>query len=414
MKSIRTLMFILGTALAAGSMAAMPSPSAAIPTVINLEIDWMANAAHSHRPSQAEINAIVQMFACHGITLNAVIDDSIPHINVMPDSAGTNDFFTWSGTNSFRWYKNQYFNNTGGGWHYCIFGHQYDPDGPATSTGSSGLGENGGDDFIVTLGTFAGQIGTPFDRASTCAHELGHNLGLDHYAGTDSSAGQFTPNYASIMSYQYQLEGVKTQMRCLDLIDTTAVALLKDMDYSNGRFPSVDENFLNENTGVGMRSIDWNCDNTVSGVVQKDLDGVTWCSAAGARTVLADKNDWASIDDNTFTVLPPSRYETCITSEEVEYYKMMNPQSCSGAGSQPTLVSEPFILGFIMWANAAYVGTETGSGDRPFNTFLEAYNIAPNTSAIYLQPGNYNTNGSTITLSKPLTIAGPGGAIITR
>jgi len=33
-------------------------------------------------------------------------------------------------------------------------------------SGSSGLAETGGDDLIVTLGTFTGQIGTPFDRAS--------------------------------------------------------------------------------------------------------------------------------------------------------------------------------------------------------------------------------------------------------
>ena len=386
-----------------------------MPTVINLEIDWMANAAHSHRPSQAEINAIVQMFACHGITLNAVIDDSIPHINVIPDSAGPTDFFEWSGVNSFRWHKNQYFDNAGGGWHYCIFGHQYDPEGSATITNSSGLGENGGDDFIVTLGTATGQIGTPFDRAATCAHELGHNLGLRHYAGSDSSAGEWSPNYASIMSYQYQLEGVKTQMRCLDLIDTTAVALLKDMDYSNGRFPPVNETSLNENTGVGMRSIDWNCDATVGGFVSKDLDGQTWCAANGAKTVLADKNDWGVLVDNTFAILPPSRYETtCITADESEREKMMSPVSCSGLNVQPTLVSEAFISGLLVWANAAYGGPESGTGNQPFNSFLEAYNAATSTSAIYLQAGSYNTNGLTLTLNKPLTIAGPGGATITR
>jgi hypothetical protein len=385
------------------------------PTEINVEIDWMATGGHSHRPTQAEVNAIVQMFACHDITLNAVIDDSIPHIDVIPDSAGNDNFFTWSGTNSFRWYKNQYFDNAGGGWHYCIFGHQYDPDGAATITGSSGLGETGGDDFIVTLGAFAGQVGTPFDRASTLAHELGHNLGLNHYAGSDTSAGNFTPNYASIMSYQYQLTGVKTQMRCLELIDTAAVPLLKELDYSNGRLASVNENSLNENRGVGMRPTDWNCSGAIdAGTVAQDLDGVTWCGAAGARTVISDKNDWASLVDNTFTVLPPSRYETCITAEEADLNKMMNPSSCDGTGGQPPVVSEGCIGGLLVFANAAYSGSEDGRGSTPFNTFLEAYNAATTNSALYLWPGSYDTDATTVTLSKPMTIGGTGGPTITR
>ncbi len=384
------------------------------PSTINVEIDWMADGTHSHRPSAAEIAAVVQMFACHGITLNAVVDDQIPHINVIPDSSGgPPNFFTWVGTNSYRSMRNQYFDNAGGGWHYCIFGHQYDSEDTTTTvTGSSGYGETGGDDFIVTLGSFSGQTGTPFDRAATLAHELGHNLGLVHYAGTDTSAGVFTPNYASIMSYQYQLGGVKTQMRCLDLVDTLAVALLKDLDYSNGRFQSVNENALNELTGVGIRSIDWNCGGTTSGVVAQDLDGRPWCGASGARTVIADKNDWASIVDNTLAGdLPPSRYETCISYEEVLEMKM-SPSTCPGG--QPSLVTEGCISGRLMFANAAYVGGENGTGSAPYNTFMEAYNASPNTSAIYLQAGNYNTNGVLTTLSKPLTIAGPGGATITR
>jgi hypothetical protein len=44
---------------------------------------------------------------------------------------------------------------------------------------------------------------------------------------------------------------------------------------------------------------------------------------------------------------------------------------------------------------------------------MEAYNAAPSGSALYLQPtGNYTTGG-VVTLSKPLTIAGPGVVTIT-
>src|SRR5690606_25252122 len=76
------------------------APAAAqVPTVINVEIDYMGpviTGGHSHRPSQAEIDAVVQMFACRGITLNVVIDDEIAHQYVMrrdPDNA--NNFFNY-------------------------------------------------------------------------------------------------------------------------------------------------------------------------------------------------------------------------------------------------------------------------------------------------------------------------------
>jgi Metallo-peptidase family M12 len=407
----------LWTVALACTLPARPGTALAQPTQINVEIDWMADGTHSHRPTAVEMQAVQQMFGCHGIFLNWVIDDSIPHVNVIPDSAQANpdtvfNFFTWIGPNSFASLKNTYFDNTGGGWHYCIFAHQYDPNGPATSTGSSGLGENGGDDFIVTLGTFTGQIGTPFDRAATFAHELGHNLGLNHYAGSDTSQGSLSPNYASIMSYQYQLTGVRTRMRCLDLCDSLTASTLKEIDYSNGRFPTINENSLSETRGVGIRSIDWDCSGSISGPVAKDLDGRPWCAAAGARTTLEDQNDWALIVDNTLTGrLPPPRYEPCITSEEVEQLKMMDPASCAAA--QPTQLLDACNLGQMYWVSASYVGFEDGTGDTPYNTLMEAYNVAPWFSAIYLQPsGNYNTGGVVI-LNKPLTIAGPGVVTIT-
>jgi hypothetical protein len=405
---------IVALAASLGSLTGNPDAVVAQPTQINVEIDYMVGGGHSHQPSQAEINAIIQMFACHGITLNAVIDDAVPHINVIPDSAGASNFFTWSGTNSFRWYKNQFFNNTGGGWHYCLFGHQYDPeDSTVASTCSSGLGETGGDDFIVTLGCADSNIGTAFDRAATFAHELGHNLGLGHSAGDETVDGAFSPNYASIMSYQYQLEGVRSQMLCLDLVDSTSAKLLKEIDYSWGRFPTVDETALSESRGVGVRSIDWNCNGNVGGIVAQDLNGQTWCSMTGAKTEISDKNDWASLVDNTFTELPPSRYEPCVTADKAERYKMLSPATCSGAGVQPALTTEPCITPLMIWVDASYSGPSFGTGDFPFNSFRGAYDASSQGSVILLQPtGAYNTGGVT-TLSKPMTIAGPGVVTIT-
>ena len=70
----------------------------------------------------------------------------------------------------------------------------------------------------MTLGAFEGEVGTDWDRAASLAHELGHNLGLRHYgigSTLTTSIGDFQPNYASIMSYQYHLRGVRTMMLCL-------------------------------------------------------------------------------------------------------------------------------------------------------------------------------------------------------
>ena len=277
-------------------------------------------------------------------------------------------------------------------------------------SGSSGLGETGGDDFIVTLGTFPGQIGTPFDRAATFAHELGHNLWLTHFAGADSTR-HVHPNYASIMSYQYQLTGVRSQMRCLEMTDSTS--LFKDLDYSNGRLPGLDENFLQETVGVGIRKLDWNCTGVIdSGFAAKDLNGQPWCSANGALNVIFDKNDWAALVDNAAAGrLPVSKYEACITSEELEQYKMMSPSSCLGA--VPTLTSELCVGPEMIWVRPGYIGFEDGRGQTPFDTFLEGYNAASNNSVLYLQNGSLNTGGNVITLSKPITLAGPGVVTIT-
>ena len=58
-------------------------PGAEVPTVINVEVDYMVGGTHSHEPSQLVLDALVQMFACQGITLNLMVDDVIPHEDVI-------------------------------------------------------------------------------------------------------------------------------------------------------------------------------------------------------------------------------------------------------------------------------------------------------------------------------------------
>lgn len=403
-------------------VAFLPRTTLGQPTTINVEIDFMADATHSHRPQQAEINAAVQMFACHGITLNVVIDDQIGHINTMrcttlPSTCqGDTTFFSCSNPNSFATIKANNFDNAGGGWHYCVFGHQYDC---GSGTGSSGLAEVGGDDLLVTLASFAGGIGTAWDRAATFVHELGHNLGLRHATG-QTGVGNFKPNYASVMSYQYQLRGVRRQLVCLGLADQTS--LFKELDYSNGRLPTIDERALSEAIGVGIHNVDWDCDGSLDGgTVAQDLDGRPWCTRTGTRGTLSDYNDWDNLVDNTLLARQEEiqwPITTCITADEadtaVEFLEQMrdlpNPNNCPVG--QPAVVSEGCVSGLMIWADPSYFGTEDGTGDKPYNTIAEAYNAAPRNSVLHLQPGTYTNGGVSLTLTKRLTIAGPGGAVI--
>jgi hypothetical protein len=126
-----------------------------------------------------------------------------------------------------------------------------------------------------------------------------------------------------------------------------------------------------------------------------------------------DLNDWAALVDNAATrTLPVSKYVPCITAEEIERYRSMSPSNCTGA--VPTLFTEACTVREMIWIEPGWTGTEDGRGSAPYNTFLEGYNAAPNGSVLYLQSGNLNMGGNLVTLSKPVTLAGPGGATITR
>jgi hypothetical protein len=375
-------------------------------TTINVEIDYMADGTHSHQPSTAEMNAVVQMFACHGITLNYVIDQQVPELALMTDGPDPRDFFTATGPGTFQSYRSQFFGHAGQpGWHYCIFGHNYQEDGGGTN--SSGLAQRPGFNFVVTLGSAVGGVGTSFDRAATFAHELGHNLGLTH-AGTQDEAvvGKFKPVYASIMSYMFQLRGVKTQLACLGL--SSAYHRFKDLDYSDGRLPNVAENALDEGLGAGMHPVDWNCNGSVAGVVAQDLDDPDndgrWCDAGGAFQVVSDTDDWAAVlassEPNLFTKVWDG-HEQCISPNAV--LRTSAASNCSPA--QPTLVSESCRVGDMVFVDPANGGTQTGAGATPFNSFPGAYSGAATQSVIYFRPGTYHS-GSGV-LNKPLTLAGP-------
>jgi hypothetical protein len=339
-----------------------------------------------------------------------VVDDQIQHFDVVRrDPANNNNFFGYTnGSDTYGGIRASNFNN-GSGWHYCVFAHQYQ-DKQFNTSGSSGLGEQPGDDFLVTLGSFSSQIGTDWDRASTFAHELGHNLNLSHSGDNNELVvGSNTPNLPSIMSYFYQLSGVRNNLECQGLVPA-GLTLYKNLDYSNGRACPVDENALSEAFGIGIKSVDWNCDGAISGFVAQDISNNSsqsgWCGVSGSQSLLSDYDEWSHIVDVTGSL---EKYITkevsCITYEE---YIARPDAVCP----QPTVINENCTNNQMFYVSPSGNGFVEGSCSLPLANIGTANLIASDGDIIYLLPGNHSIGSGPLVISKRLIIGGSGNAII--
>ncbi|HEY3363527.1 MAG TPA: hypothetical protein VGK74_00470 [Symbiobacteriaceae bacterium] len=286
-----------------------------------LHVDWMQSGAHSHQLSQAAIKKVVDAFANSGY----VSPTGSVGINLHVDE-GSGSILDWStmatwgalsrahalaevtplGTSSggsYNWSAFQAIKDSAGGFtqtgrtpifHYVISAHNYD------STTSSGISRGiGASDLIVSLGSFTGSVGSTNEQAGTLMHELGHNLGLHHGGGDDAN---YKPNYLSIMSYAFQMQGV---------IKGGAFGTL---DYSRSALPNRDEHSLSEPAGLGAgaagygtvyscpggalhavagasANVDWNCDgDTVDTGLATDIN-----KTGGSLETLTGYDDWAHI-----------------------------------------------------------------------------------------------------------------------
>ena len=327
---------------------------------------------HNHEPVNPTFQNVVDAFAAHNVTLYIdPVHNEIPHSKVITFSkpgdgtigataacAGANVIAGNIGPGvdavSFYDVKNRL---TYGGpfdprrenvFRYAVFSHFNTCDTPdhcgacpedrssppytpqPVDFGSSGVAELPGNDFMITLsnlffGTYPmPRSSLPLAEAGTFMHEMGHTLGLHHNG--DIGMPAYSPNYISVMNYNYQFTGIMTS--------TVAGSSNPDgptrLDYSNIALPvTLNEGSLNENRGVsdissgnldictfldgsgngalgaGAGPIDWSGDGSLQSSVAVDLNGMN-----GATEQFRGYADWIHGTCNTSNDCPINNVRT--------------------------------------------------------------------------------------------------------
>ena len=168
---------------------------------IALEVDWMADASHSHRPTDKAVADAVAAMDSAPVDANApgtgeppcphagfpakptgvqlVIDRSnaVAEQAVLPFSslAGVRD-----APGNFASSRRPYV-------HYVLFAH--DQKAGDSTSGRCCLGHK---DFLVSLGSWGTDANSFRDQSGTILHELGHALTLEHGGGTSATTSPTT------------------------------------------------------------------------------------------------------------------------------------------------------------------------------------------------------------------------------
>jgi hypothetical protein len=277
---------------------------------IFIQIDWMADATHSHAISNNAIKSVVDAFDnCPYVSRNGSVGINL-HVDAGPNSImNFSTGQTWGGlsrarqltekallgtedaSGAYDWTEFDSIKKAAGGFmstgrdgifHYVISAHAMD------SKGSSGKSRGmPGSDFIISLADCCGPAPTDLEQGGTLMHELGHNLGLHHGGGDDTN---YKPNYISVMNYSFQFIGL------------TRSGVANILDYSNVALDTLDENSLDETKGVGP--------NAAQVMTRKYIPPAAGSPAgtAGTYTTILDGSlpiDWNGDGSSTSTSLPP-------------------------------------------------------------------------------------------------------------
>lgn len=224
---------------------------------IAMQIDWMTDGTHSHRPTDAAVaDAVAAMnaapvpatpncpyagFPQRASGVNLVLD----RVNQIPEQAvfGLDKLPAVRDGGNFPAARRPYM-------HYVIFVHDQ-----AKGSSSSGLCCDSTKDFIVSLGSWANQVGTFRDQAGSILHEGGHSLGLGHGGNVGTN---YKPNYLSVMNYSFDPTGIpdSTIPANIDTDNNGTPDQSYRLDYSRSKLPDLNEAALNEGAGIGGLATD--------------------------------------------------------------------------------------------------------------------------------------------------------------
>ena len=319
---------------------------------IFVEVDFM----EFHQLDETATTDVIAAFAqspvsnpdgATGISLHIEMDDELTHQNVID---------LWS---DFNQLKEQNFGTAAQrsaanadailaakrlSHRYAMIIHTFDkPNTVASETGTGGIAELGGNDFILSLGNWDcndpsdedactapnHRTGTPQAQGYGFMHELGHTLNLTHGGlrppdtngngqldATEDDAHNCKPNHISIMSYSYVSLGIPD----IDAFNPTG-ELVGRLDFSREQLPPLTEDALNEPDGIGdgddytvwspdegstrvaglgNEPLNWNGNNQIDpAVVDVNINNVGFSGCDSAeRSQLRGHDDWSNLDYN--------------------------------------------------------------------------------------------------------------------
>jgi metallopeptidase family M12-like protein/thrombospondin type 3 repeat protein len=201
--------------------------------------------------------------------------------------------------------------------HYMVVAHNQ------TGSTASGCAEIGGNDILVSLGSFGGAVkghtggvGTTDQQGGTFMHEIGHNLGLRHGGGDNLNC---KPNYPSVMSYSRQFSSPLSPRP----LDYARQLLGVPITTATGPATGLDENSLSEPSGIG---------NFVGSIV---FGPPVFVPLQGTKPVVASDNN------------SPINWNNNAVSTDAGFPQDVNNTGVAGCPASPG----EQLVGFNDWAN---------------------------------------------------------------